>query len=305
MDLGEILPSYFRYNLGTGPSDQVQVPPARRDFLFIDMVMGIKPTQKYVNAPQDLGEFKHGPFDQKPLEPLRLNPQAVASVEQSAFATTAKQAHHYRSFSRFSLLETRKTLENSVRKLKRQRLPCPFQANESQCTKVFIRCGERTQFSKRETVPQQRAEHRCKYMADSASSCALIVDTDERIREFCKQTLQLFFASAPTDIFTADNAPQAIELINRSKQSNQRFGLVIIDSALPANSGYWLVNEIFQRNHDCNIILTSDASPRRKPPGDYLGESEILPDDRFVNIVLTKPFHSDTLITAVKKLRLK
>ena len=305
MDLGEILPSYFRYNLRTGPSDQVQVPPARRDFLFIDMVMGIKPTQKYVNAPQDLGEFKHGPFDQKPLEPLTFNPQAVASMEQSALATTAKQAHQYRSFSRFSLLETRKTLENSVRKLKRQRLPCPFQASDLQCTKVFIRCGERTQFSKRETIPQQRSEHGCKYSLSDFGECTLIVDKDQRIQEFCKQTLQLFFTGRSMEIFTAETPAMALEMINRSKLSGQRFGLVIIDAGLPQNGGYWLVNELFQRNHDCDIILTTDKSSRLKPPGDYLGESEILPDDRFVNIVLTKPFHSDTLITAVKKLRLK
>ena len=306
MNIGEILPGYYRYNLEANLPERVEVPPTRQDFLLIDSVMGVKPPPSALKAPQDVGEYKHSTVDENPQAgPEPENSGVVRVIEQVFKGSTAGQTQQYRAFSRLNLLESRKNMENIVRKIKRLGRQCPFCSDSQQCTKVFIRCGQRLQFSQRETIAQQGLAHACNYFPSVRDGSVLIVEGDAHVREFCKQSLALFLGRDDATITTTDSAAMAIEELNRSKINKSRFGLVIVDAGLPGNSGYWLINELFQRNYDADIIITKDKSVRSKPPKDYIGDIEIAPQERFVSGVLTKPFHSDALIDALKKLRFR
>ncbi len=303
MDIEGILPSYYRYNLDTSLREPVRTPQAKQDYVFIDMVMGMKPPLSAVRAPQDIGEAKHSLVDEKRLQPQQENPVAVRSIDEVSRGSTAQQAQRYRSFSRLNLLESRRNMEKIVRMIKRMRGECPFVGDNRTCTKVFIRCGERAQFSLRETTAQQVEPHICKYVPANRGDGVLIVDADPRVREFCKQSLELFLGHVAGDIVATDSPTEALELVNRSKLSGRQFGLFIVDTSLPENGGYWLVNELYGRNHNVGVILTSDERGRIKPPEDYIGDVELAPQERFVGTILRKPFHSDELVAALKKVR--
>ena len=306
MDVQGIMPSYYRYNLDANLRDSVTAPQAKQDYVFIDMVMGMKPPVSAVRAPQDIGEAKHSLVDEKtkPSEPEST--LSLRSVEEPSRISTAESALKYKSFSRLSLLESRRNMEKIVRMIKRQRGECPYIGEEGQCTKVFIRCGERAQFSLRETLAQQATPHPCRYTPMFRADGVLIVDADSRVREFCKQSLALFLGQVAGDIVATDSPAEAIELVNRSKLSGRSFGLAIVDASLPENEGYGLVNELFRRNHNIVVVLTAaEGRSTPKPPEDYAGDIELAPREKFVGAVLKKPFHSDELLSVLKRLHFR
>jgi CheY-like chemotaxis protein len=303
MNIQGITPSFYRYNLDAALDEPGSpLPGAKQDYLFVDMVMGVKPPQTAVRAPQDIGELKHPLADEKNAAPKTENTINVPSIEEAARSSTADHAQRYRMFSRLNLLESRKKMEDSVRLVKRQRKGCPYCADDRMCAKVFIRCGERAQFSMRESASQQVMAHSCNYAPHSRPGGVLIVDGDAHLSEFCKQTITLFLRRDGAEIQTTDSAAQAIELLKQSKVAGRRFGLVIVDASLPDGGGYWLVNELFRRNHDVNILLTQERRWSKKFPPDYMGNIEVAPSERFVSVVLAKPFHSEDLVKALKKL---
>jgi hypothetical protein len=309
MDIEGILPSYYRYNLDTSLREPLQTPQTRQDYVFIDMVMGMKPPASAVRAPQDIGETKHSLVDEKPLDIKEENAVGVRSIDEVSKAGAAEHAQRYRSFSRLSLLASRRNMEKIVRMIKRMRGECPFLGDNPDdgraCTKVFIRCGDRSQFSMRETAAQQVKPHACNYFPAKKSDGVLIVDADPRVREFCKQSIALFLGQVAGDIVTTDSPSEALELVNRSKVSGRQFGLLIVDTSLPENGGYWLVGELFGRNHNVGIILTSDQRGRISPPKDFAGDVELAPQERFAGTILRKPFHSDEFLAALKKIKFR
>jgi CheY-like chemotaxis protein len=300
MDIEGILPSFHRYNLDSSLREPVRTPQTKQDYVFIDMVMGVKPPASAARAALDIGETKHSLVDQRTPQPLEENPVTVRTIEEASKASNAQQALRYRSFSRLSLLESRKNMEKIVRMIKRMRGECPF-AGDGRCTKVFIRCGDREQYSLRETTAQQVRPHACRYVPAARGDGVLIVEADPRVREFCKQSLALFLGQIAGDIVATDSPSEAIELLGRSKMSGRHIGLFIIDTCLPENGGYELVNELFRRNHNVGIILTTDERGRMHPPRDYSGNVELAPQERFAGTVLKKPFHSEELLSALKK----
>jgi hypothetical protein len=303
MDVGKILPFYYRYNLDTSLREPVRTPPAKQDYVLIDSVMGVNPSPTAARAPQDIGETKHSLVDEKSDQPEAEDAVQVRTIEESSRGSNAEKAQQYRSFSRLSLLESRRNMEKIVRMIKRMRGECPFIGENRKCTKVFIRCGERAQFSLRETTAQQVLPHSCRYVPASPGDGVLIVDADSRVREFCKQAMALFLGQVAGDIVETDSPVEALEALNRSKLNGRRFGLFIVDASIPENGGYWLVNELFRRNHNVGVILTTDERSRKSPPKDYAGDTELAPQERFVGAVLRKPFHSDELLAVVKKLK--
>jgi CheY-like chemotaxis protein len=301
MDVQGITPSYYRYNLDAALEGSVKAAPAKQDFLFIDMVMGVKPSQASVRAPQDIGETKHQVADEKRILPENENAVTIRTIQEMSRSSPFDHAQRYRMFSRLNLLESRRKMEDSIRAIKRMKKECPYQGDDRQCTKVFIRCGERTQFSLRETASQQVLPHSCKYAPSSRAGAVLIVDSDAHLREFCKQTIALFLGRDDADIATTDSPAQALEMLSRSKLTAKRFELVIVDASLPGNGGYWLVNELFRRNHNVNIVLTRNGRSSKKFPVDYAGDIELSPSERFVSVILAKPFHSEELLKALQK----
>ena len=78
---------------------------------------------------------------------------------------------------------------------------------------------------------------------------------------------------------------------------------MITDIIMPGRTGYDLVNELYSRNFDCEIVLMKEERETVDLPSDYRGREEILPNQPFVSGILVKPFHSDKLILEVKNLR--
>ncbi len=308
MDVEKVLPPYYRYNLDSSLNERPRAAQAKQDYLFIDAIMGVKPPYSAVKAPQDIGETRHSLLDEKPSEETAEaagNDSEVQSIEETFQASTADKALRYRAYSRLNLLESRRAMEDAVRTNKRLRRECPYRSDNRLCTKVFIRCGQRSQFSLRETMAQRVRPHGCNYVPSNRGGHILIVESDPHIREFCKQTVALFFGLDDAAVATTDSVKHAIELLNRSKMENTEYGLIIIDVSLPKDDGFGLVNELYRRNYNSGIILTKNGASPMRPPKDYIGDKAVAPNERFVGIVLPKPFHSETLVQALKKLNFK
>lgn len=306
MDVPPILPAYYRLRLrrALGARAGQTGSPRPADSVIISQPRGwqVNPAT-ILPAPQGVGEQKHAPTDM-PRSPdvvdNNINVPQGAAPDPGA---PADYAHRYRVYSTLDMSESRRRMEDRVRRAKRRRLPCPFRSESGQCTKRFIRCGERSQFSMRETGRQQRLPHRCNYYPQIRGDHVLLVDDDPRMRQFCAQSLALFLDYDDEKILTAGAAFEAIDIIKKSKLSGRYCGLVISDIVMPRSSGYDLVNELYYRNFDTEVLLMKARDERADPPEGYMGNVEILPHRPFVGGTLSKPFHSNELISAISKLR--
>ncbi|MBD3419766.1 MAG: response regulator [Chitinivibrionales bacterium] len=201
--------------------------------------------------------------------------------------------------------EVRRRMENVVRKRKKANLPCPYKNRQNCCTATFIRCGDRIQFSNRESVKQQGLPHGCNYQPGLADKQILIVDEDRNILEFCKNTIEIFFGIAGGRISFANSSEHAIDVLNEFKMQGIQCGLCIADIDLPGSSGYELVNELYERNHTMEIILLSEQDLVIPMPEKYTGGIEIVPGHRYVKTVIKKPFHSAQFVEEIKAVGFK
>lgn len=249
----------------------------------------------YPPAPQGIGEAKHAAVDTpRPSSepPARDEPQQNSRPH---LATSQENAHRYAVHSRMSVSDSRRRMENTVRRAKALCAQCPFRDERSQCTKPFIRCGDRLQYSMRETSKQRAGLHNCMYDPENRGDTVLIVDSNENMQEFCRSSFALFFDYPVEKIITTGSAGQALDYLGESKVRENRIGLLISDINLPGTSGYELVNELYYRNFYIDVILMSDKGRTVSPPPGYMGEEEIVPGISMVKGYITKPFHSETL----------
>jgi CheY-like chemotaxis protein len=130
----------------------------------------------------------------------------------------------------------------------------------------------------------------------------LIVDENKAVREFCKNSIQLFFNFNGNLIETAGNGFEAIEILKRFKIQGKQCGLVICDTDLSGISGFEIVNELYNRNYNAQVILTRDEKTRSAAPRDFKGLREIIPEHAVVKKIIAKPFHSQTFIDAIKSM---
>jgi len=252
---------------------------------------------------QGVGELKHAMVDEKRLPAYAKDNLSLPGSTPIEKEINATLAYKYQVQSNFDRTSIRERLENVVRKLRKRHLPCQFCNAKRQCTRLDIRCGDRTQFSSRETDRQVNLAHHCNYYPQVYGNHVLIVDDNETIREFCKSTFALFLDYDIEKIITAASAEEAFEYLNRGKIEGHHFGLVIIDIMMPHMSGYELVNELYERNYNLEILLIKEAHDEYNPPEHFKGDWEIIPGVSFVSGVLDKPFHSEQLISVVKKLQ--
>jgi DNA-binding response OmpR family regulator len=131
----------------------------------------------------------------------------------------------------------------------------------------------------------------------------LIVDDDPNMLDFCTSSFALFLDFDGAKIATAVSVGKAVEQLSRSKILGEKFGLVIADIAMPGRTGFDLVNELYDRNFEVEIVLMKEAHEPFDPPAGYRGDTEVLPNQPFVSGVLTKPFHSEALVAEIKKLK--
>jgi len=81
MDIENITSGYYKYNLDSSLSP-VRAAPSRQDFLIIDMVMGVKTSQK-LPAPRNIGEYKHTTVDDKSVRTVMEENIPVPVIRQS------------------------------------------------------------------------------------------------------------------------------------------------------------------------------------------------------------------------------
>jgi DNA-binding NtrC family response regulator len=155
----------------------------------------------------------------------------------------------------------------------------------------------------RESGNERTFLHRCLYDWRLRGDRVLIVDDEEKMRNFCSSAFALFLHIDESRISTAPSVDRAIDLLMRSKIEGRKFGLVITDILMPGKSGYDLVNELYDRNFDVEIVLMKEEHEVVRFPQEYRGTTEVLPNRPFVSGILIKPFHSETLVLEVKKLR--
>jgi CheY-like chemotaxis protein len=253
--------------------------------------------------PQDIGELKHPAIDEdakQQVDAKELVPEILETAEKK------NSDHGYRFIlhdASYSPWETRRRMEDIVRKTKRSSSPCPHCTQENLCSKPFLRCGDRVQYSTRETQKQRWMAHRCSYDPAAAGSFIILVDNDALFRDFLKNACLLFLGYAEEKILQASNGKEVVALLSRCKVENKRCGLVVSCIGLPGMNGFELVNEIFYRNFDTNIILMNEKKEQVKKPEDYAGETELVPGKPLVRAVLNKPFHSEDFVKIVKTLR--
>jgi CheY-like chemotaxis protein len=306
------LPSnYYRFQFREFLQSRAESTPAQpesnQDIIIADVFQKEPPMLQTIPAPQDLGEMKRSfRGDTAPQVESGINEIELKTVEPKDDRWLSDSSSKYSILAQFGIPEPiREEMEIEVRRLKKSGRPCPHRDNNSFCSALFIRCGERRQFAIKETREQKNLAHHCKYIPQSTGDYVLIVDNDKTIREFCRTTLEIFFSYSEEKIVTVESAGRAIDALNRIKQENRLCGLALIDSDLPGKSGYELVNELYLRNFNVDVIMMSGQVPHfTKPPG-FLGDREIIPHKAIVVSAITKPFHSEALIELLQSLSLK
>jgi CheY-like chemotaxis protein len=257
-------------------------------------------SRRYFYGPQGVGEAKHAPADRKPQP--EINEDNIDVDQKDEPRPPGEQVYRYLVHSHLDVSQSRRRMEDRVRRSKRVHAPCPFCTDEKLCSKPFIRCGDRLQYSIRESAVQRSRIHHCTYNPGKRGSYVLIVDDDPRMRDFCRSSFSLFLRYDADRVLTAGSAPEAIEILRRSKIAGDRIGLVISDIVMPGHSGYDLVNELYYRNFDVEVVVMSAEGEHPIEPPDYRGNTEVLPNLPFVGGHLTKPFHSHHLIETIRRL---
>lgn len=229
-------------------------------------------------------------------------PPAVSKTKgvQSVAPASLKQNDSAATFIAHTLLTPRSVKEDRVREAKKQRKECPFKSPQGECLQKEIRCGERSQYSLRENSKQNRLPHQCFYTPHFIGDHILIVDDNNTMVDFCLNSLKLF-AHYPNDkIITASSGALAIERLKSLKLQNRKIGLVVINLSLPEMSGYTLVNELYTRNYDTEIVLINNKTKQK--PLLYHGDKKITESQTFVSATIEAPFHSEEFIGTLKGL---
>lgn len=311
MDIDPVAGNYYRFQFREFLQNKADSIPAQPEtdpnIIIADVFQKEQPIRQIVPAPQDLGEMKHS-LSNKTEPPVEsgVNEIELQSVEPKDDRWLSDSSSKYSILTQFGIpIPIREDMEIEVRRLKKSGRPCPHRDNNSFCSALFIRCGERRQFAIKETREQKNLAHHCKYIPQSTGDYVLIVDNDKTIREFCKTTLEIFFSYSEEKIVTIESAGKAIDALNRIKQENRLCSLALIDSDLPGKSGYELVNELYLRNFNVDVIMMSGQVPHFPKPPDFLGDREIISHKAIVVSAITKPFHSEALIELLQSLSLK
>jgi CheY-like chemotaxis protein len=308
MEPNEVLSDYYRLRLSDALRGRLELSAnqirneAVKPVIFAD-VLTLQQVRNQTVPPIDPGELKHSALDRKSPGDTTENSIPLKQPAQPYASTAMEYARRYRMESRIDHTDFRRKMEDRVRRSKRAGSECPFKDENGQCSALFIRCGDRLQFSMRETGSERGYLHRCTWDWRNRGGNVLIVDDDEKMRNFCASSFSLFLNIDESRIATAPSVDRAIDLLMRSKIDGKKFGLVITDILMPGRTGYDLVNELYDRNFEVEIVLMKEEHDLVRVPSDYRGAAEVLPNRPFVSGILIKPFHSDALVLEVEKLR--
>lgn len=258
-------------------------------------------------APQGVGEMKYTITEPAKIPVVESLEEPVKQPEPKEDSWFSDSAFKYLIGGEYFKppLGIREEMEDEVRKRKIAKLPCPFADKNNHCSALFIRCGERIQFASPETLEQRNQPHTCLYRPQQKGKYILIIDENQAIRDFCKNSLVLFFNYESDKIITANSGHEAVQLLKKLKIEGKQCGLLICSTSLSGISGYKVVNELFDRNFNTEVILTKNEHDEIQEPKDYKGVKEIIPEKTIVKKIISKPFHSSTFINTLTDLDIK
>ncbi len=195
---------------------------------------------------------------------------------------------------------TRNSLEEMIRIKKRKHEKCPFMGENQVCCRPDLRCGDRAQFSGRESDKQQMMPHHSLYSPFFPSDHIIVVEQNQHQLEFILDSFKLFFNYDMEKIAPLSCAEEAIELLTKFKLQNRRAGLVILSFSDPDPDIFKLLTELYERNLNAEIILIS----QKENPGiiEEYTKRELAPGLPFISAWLSSPVHSDKFIETISSL---
>lgn len=308
MDISPLDSGMYRYRFRELMQDRLRADqitrPERSSILFTDLVSLQNTSRSFIPAPQGVGEPLHNLVDDF-RQDIETPPDTIKQPEPRPDSWTADSALQSMVAAESPpSVYAKRQIENEVRRLKKLKRACPYCRYEGTCTATYIRCGDRQQYSTPESRHQRRMPHRCRYVPQNQGRYVVIVDDDSVVREFCRNSLLLFFRYNGDRIITSNSADSALDLFNRFKIDDRRCVLCIIDVNMPGMNGYELVDELYYRNYDVEVILMQENPERIPKPEGYAGDNEVIPGRAFVRKAITKPFHSADFVQEIRKLGL-
>lgn len=308
MDVQSLSRHLYRYkfkDLKEKVGSKVFKPALSSKPLIAQVVVSKAPTRvRPPLIPQGIGELKH-PITKKPdLNEVEYKPDVIDPVvkkddsllPESAFKYSAKSSYYKPSLS------VRQNMEDEVRKRKKAGVSCPHIDKNNKCSALFIRCGARVQYAVPESLEQHNQTHTCLYKPKKIGPYILVIDRNKAFREFCRNTLELFFNYDKRKIVTAQSGHEAMKILNQFKMDGKICGLIICENRLPGFPGYEVVNQVYNRNYNTEIILTKEKDEKCRLPNNFKGLKEIIHHKTLVRKILTKPFHSEQFVKVLKGL---
>jgi CheY-like chemotaxis protein len=312
MDIDPISINLYRYrfpDLLLERENRTALPlsqPKPEDTLITHIFTSHSNARSIIPAPQGVGEAKHtysksvqNPYAQTAEKPLeQVNQKDDSWFIESAFKYTVG-SNYYKP-----PLETREKMESEVRRCKKAGLPCPHADNNFHCSALFIRCGDRNQFASPETLEQRNMPHTCLYRPKKTGKYIVIIDENEAIRDFCKNSIEIFLNYSSEYIITGTSGFEAAEILNKLKTEAKQCGLLICDANLSGITGFDIVNQLFERNYNTDVMLFKKQSEMLNQPQEFKGLNEIIDNKTIVKKIISKPFHSSEFINALKTMDL-
>ncbi len=298
----------YRYNfqglLLESAQERIAKASVKSNPLVAQVILSRPQANTVTPAPQGVGEMKHAATRQADSTELENTTDTVQPVNEKYDTWLPESAFHYNVASRYFKppLNIRQRMESEVRRRKKAGLPCEYVDNNFHCSAKFIRCGDRKQYANPESLEQMNLPHTCLYRPRKAGKYILIVDENKAVREFCKNSIELFFNYKGDQIVTASTGYEAVKSLNRFKLEGKRCGLLICDTDLSGLSGFGVVNELYHRNFNTEVLMTKPENGHVQAPSNFKGLKEIIPEKAVVKKIISKPFHSKTFINALKSL---
>lgn len=302
MDVQPTNVNFYRYQfqdlLSDRPSNRTETNTHSNRPMIADVFISRNIANSSPPAPQGIGEIKHSvtnsattPIIEEPTEPVEQSKE-----KDDTWFTDSAFKYLVGSNYLKPDLNIREEIENEIRKRKKAGLPCPYADKNYRCSVLFVRCGDRLQYGTPESLEQRNMSHACLYRPKTIGKYILIVDEKKIIRDFCKNSIELFFNYNSKFIVTASSGNEAIDILNKYKIEGKQFGLIICASNLPGISGYAVADELFIRNYNTEVIVSKGLNE----PDNLTGSKTAIPQKTLIKKIITKPFHSSTFIKSLK-----
>lgn len=303
MNVGNIKPHYYRYNFkDLLLSRSKGQTPMQQGPLIAEVLVSDRAKHLYPPAPQGIGEAKHSTV-KKSIGPAPANMlSTIQQIKGKDDSWLTESGFKYNAAENFfkPVLTIRRRMENEVYSCRKKGLPCPFTDKQSHCSALFIRCGDRKQFAVPESIEQKNLPHKCMYGPGKANAFIIITSQNKTMRDFCRNTIELFFHFDDNRIISAETGDKALNVLKNFKLENKQCGLLVCDEDNIEVSGTDVVTELHTRNYTTEIILLEKREQVQGQRIHFLQDNNFPGKERGL-YRLKKPFHSSSLVDALKK----